>query len=128
MMDFLKTKTRTIGAFAVLMVFALTGKAQFVTVNNSCGFSDPNGNAYRPLVCNYGIQFLQDNAGNWYISPEQGYSRNWSNPDAAYMFDPNSGDHITNPTNVSLAENKLPSDLARIKALGFTEIRLAGAG
>ena len=113
----------------ILLIFlSFTGTAQYVTVNSSCGFADGSGNPYRPLVCNYGIQFLQDDVGNWFISPEQGYSRNWSTPDSKFMFDPISGDHVNSPSNVSLSESKLPADLARIKGLGFTEIRLSGMG
>ncbi len=101
--------------------------AQYVTVTNACGFKNASNQLYKPLVCNYGIQFLQDNTGAWYISPEQGYSINSSTPDGTHMFDPNSANHVNGPTNVTLSKNKILSDLARIKSLGFTEIRLAGA-
>lgn len=87
------------------------------------------GSLYRPLVCNYTIEFLQEPNGSWYISPTRQYTTNGHNlifgSDTIWTwdYDPN------NSTNsVNIAKNKLITDLTRIRSLGFTEIRLIGAG
>ncbi|HWY37391.1 MAG TPA: carboxypeptidase-like regulatory domain-containing protein, partial [Bacteroidia bacterium] len=83
-----------------------------------------NSAVYRPLVCNYLIEFLQDPTGAWYISPSRQYTTNGHMVGSIWEwdFDPSNANNT-----VTVAKNKLVSDLARIKSLGFTEIRLIGA-
>jgi hypothetical protein len=111
--------------FLTALHSGISSNAQFVQVNNTCGFSC-NNVAYKPLVCNYGIMFMQDNTGAWYISPEP-YSQNWNYTCNCFIFDPNPNNPINGSINVNLAKTKLTNDLIRIKNLGFTEIRLSGA-
>lgn len=105
----------------------------FIKVNYNCGFSNPWGVFYRPLVCNYIICF--DNwFDNWngsqqYIAPDRDYSNNtWTGSPCTGTKCDYSHYFSTDPTIAyNVATTKISSDLAKISSLGFTEIRLVGA-
>jgi len=118
-----------------LVVAAFSTNAQtYVTVNNTCGFSQ-NGVAYKPLVCNYGISFERDwsvsPAHQYFLSPGRKYSASYGVPDT-WSTTQGSWINYFNDYNNTVShkvacQNKIISDLQKMKNLGFTEIRLIGA-
>jgi hypothetical protein len=123
--SFIRRLIATVICITFLFITNKSNGQQYVKVNNICGFS-VNNTSYKPLVCNYLISFKQNSSGAWYISTHWNHSKNYH-----CLINPENYPHVYY-SDLDATQNytagKLVNDLIKIKNLGFTEIRLCGAG